>query len=73
LHAKVLRPATFGASLVSADLAAAQAMPGVVVVRDGDFVAAAAPTEQAAEKALAVIHAEWKTSHKVPAKNSIRT
>jgi nicotinate dehydrogenase subunit B len=60
LHAKVLRPATFGASLVSADLAAAQAMPGVVVVRDGDFVAAAAPTEQAAEKALAVIHAEWK-------------
>ena len=60
LHAKVLRPATFGASLVSADLAAAQAMPGVVVVRDGDFVAAAAATEQAAEKALAAIHAEWK-------------
>jgi nicotinate dehydrogenase subunit B len=60
LHAKVLRPRTFGASLVSADLSAAQAMPGVVVVRDGDFVAAAAPTEQAAEKALAVIHAEWK-------------
>src|SRR6266851_1852792 len=60
LHAKVLRPPTFGASLVSADLSAAQAMPGVVVVRDGDFVAAAAPTEQAAEKALAVIHAEWK-------------
>jgi CO/xanthine dehydrogenase Mo-binding subunit len=60
LHAKVLRPATFGASLLSADLSAAQAMTGVVVVRDGDFVAAAAPTEQAAEKALAVIHAEWK-------------
>jgi isoquinoline 1-oxidoreductase len=60
LHAKVLRPPTFGASLLSADLSAAQEMPGVVVVRDGDFVAAAAPTEQAAEKALAVIHAEWK-------------
>jgi nicotinate dehydrogenase subunit B len=60
LHAKVLRPPRFGASLASADLSAAQAMPGVVVVRDGDFVAAAAPTEQAAEKALAVIHAEWK-------------
>ncbi len=60
LHAKVLRPPTFGASLASADLSAAQAMPGVVVVRDGDFVAAAAPTEQAAEKALALIHAEWK-------------
>jgi isoquinoline 1-oxidoreductase len=60
LHAKVLRPPTFGASLASADLSAAQAMPGVVVVRDGDFVAAAAATEQAAENALAVIHAEWK-------------
>jgi nicotinate dehydrogenase subunit B len=60
LHAKVLRPANFGATLVSADLSAAQAMPGVVVVRDGDFVAVAAATELAAEKALAVIHAEWK-------------
>jgi len=60
LHAKVLRPATFGASLVSADLSAAQAMPGAVVVRDGDFVAVAAPNERAAEKALAAIHAEWK-------------
>src|SRR5258708_11399367 len=59
LHAKVLRPPTFGASLASADLSAAQAMPGVVVVRDGDFVAAAAATEQAAEKALAAINAEW--------------
>jgi isoquinoline 1-oxidoreductase len=62
LHAKVLRPATFGARLASVDLSAAQAMPGVVVVRDGEFVAAAAPTEQAAERALAAIHAEWKST-----------
>ncbi len=60
LHGKVLRPPTFGATLVSADLSAARAMPGVVVVRDADFVAAAAPTERASEKALAAIHAEWK-------------
>jgi isoquinoline 1-oxidoreductase len=62
LHAKVLRPQTFGATLQSADLSAAQAMPGVVAVRDGDFVAVAAPTERAAEKALAAIHAEWKNT-----------
>jgi isoquinoline 1-oxidoreductase len=62
LHGKVLRPPTFGATLVSADLAAARAMPGVVVVRDGDFVAAAAATERAAEKALAAIQAEWKST-----------
>jgi isoquinoline 1-oxidoreductase len=60
LHAKVLRPPTFAATLVSADLSAAEAMPGVVVVRDADFVAVAAPTERTAEKALAAIHAEWK-------------
>jgi isoquinoline 1-oxidoreductase len=62
LYGKVLRPSAFGANLLSADLSAAQAMAGVVVVRDGNFVAAAAPSERAAEKALAAIHAEWKST-----------
>ena len=62
LHGKVLRPASFGATLVSADLAAAKAMPGVVVVRDENFVAVAAPTERSAEKAIAVIHADSITT-----------
>jgi nicotinate dehydrogenase subunit B len=62
LYGKVLRPPSFGATLVSIDLAAAQAMPGVVVVRDGDFVAVAAPNERTAEKAVAAIHAEWKNT-----------
>jgi len=62
LHGKVLRPVSFGAALVSADLAAAKAMPGVVVVRDENFVAVAAPTECAAEKAIAAIPAEWKST-----------
>jgi nicotinate dehydrogenase subunit B len=62
LCGKVLRPPSFGATLVSADLSAAQAMAGVAVVRDGDFVAVAAPTERAAEKAVAAIRAEWKNT-----------
>jgi nicotinate dehydrogenase subunit B len=62
LHAKVLRPPTFGATLTSVDLSGAQAMPGVVVVRDADFVAVAAATERTAEKALAAIRAEWKST-----------
>jgi CO/xanthine dehydrogenase Mo-binding subunit len=61
LYGKVLRPESFGAMLLSADLSAAQAMPGVVAVRDGDFVAVAASSERAAEKAIAAIHAEWKS------------
>ena len=40
----------------------AEALPGVTVVHDGDFVGVAAPTEQAADRALAAIQAEWKTT-----------
>ncbi len=60
LFGKVLRPPALNASLVSVNLKAAEAMPGVVAVRDGEFVGVAAPSEQLAEKALAAITAEWK-------------
>jgi isoquinoline 1-oxidoreductase len=45
------------------DLSEAQKMPGVMVMRDGSFVACAAPTSFAARKALAAISAtaQWKT------------
>ena len=43
LHAKVLYPPQFGATLVSLDASAAEAMPGVKVVHEGNFVAVAAP------------------------------
>jgi CO/xanthine dehydrogenase Mo-binding subunit len=62
LHGKVLRPAAFGATLVSLESSAAEAMEGVKVVRDGDFAAVAAPTPQAAERAVAALKAEWKTT-----------
>jgi nicotinate dehydrogenase subunit B len=62
LHGKVLRPPSFGATLVSLDDTAAKAMPGVVVVRDDDFVAVAAPTEHQAGKALAALCAQWQES-----------
>jgi isoquinoline 1-oxidoreductase len=62
LHGKVLRPARLNASLVSVNLKEAEAMPGVSVVRDGDFVGVAAPSEYLAEQALATIRAEWKSA-----------
>jgi isoquinoline 1-oxidoreductase len=61
LHGKVLRPAAFKAKLVSADTAAAGALPGVTIVRDGDFVGVVAPTEYQAAEAVALVRAEWKT------------
>lgn len=62
LYGKVLRPPSFGATLTSYDAKAAEAMNGVVVVHDGDFVAAAASSEREAQKAIEAIHAEWKES-----------
>jgi isoquinoline 1-oxidoreductase len=62
LYGKVLRPAAIGATLSSLDTKGAEALAGVVVVHDGEFVGVAAPTTQAATQALAAIRAEWKTT-----------
>jgi CO/xanthine dehydrogenase Mo-binding subunit len=62
LYAKILRPPSFGATLASCDAKAASAMPDVVVVVDGNFVGAAAPTERQAESALAAIRLQWTES-----------
>ena len=60
LYGKVLRPPSFGATLTSYDAQTAQAMKGVVLVHDGDFIGAAAANERDASKALEAIRAEWK-------------
>ena len=60
LYGKVLRPPSFGATLASCDDSAAKAMPGVVVVHDGDFVGVAAPSAHEAQSALDAIHCLWK-------------
>jgi CO/xanthine dehydrogenase Mo-binding subunit len=61
LHGKVLRPATLKGTLASVNLKKAEEMPGVTVIRDGDFIAVAAANELLAEQALAAIQAEWKS------------
>jgi len=61
LHGKVLRPAAFGAKLVSFDDSTARQIPGVTVVREGDFAAVAAPDAESAGRALAALKAEWKS------------
>lgn len=62
LYGRVLRPPSFGAELEAVDLAPAERMDGVVVVREGSFVGVAAPNSHLAGKALAAIQAtaEWK-------------
>jgi nicotinate dehydrogenase subunit B len=66
LFGKVLRPPSFKAQLVSVVTQDAEALPGVRVVREGDFVGVTAPTEHAATRALAALRAEWRTAMPQP-------
>lgn len=61
MFGKVLRPPALAAALASVDLEPARAMPGVVAVRDGDFVGVAAANEHLASQALAAIRSEWSS------------
>jgi len=62
LHGKVLRPPSYGAKLVSIDLAPAREMDGVVAVRDGEFVGVAAPSTWLARQAIDALadSARWE-------------
>ncbi len=64
LYGKVLRAPSYGAKLISIDLAPAKAIPGVVVVQDDQFVGVAAPTAAAAQQALDALArtAKWESS-----------
>jgi isoquinoline 1-oxidoreductase subunit beta len=64
LHGKVLRPPSYGAKLISIDLAPAKAMKDVVVIQDGSFIGIAAPTSSQAEAALdaAAKTAKWEAA-----------
>lgn len=61
LYAKIVRPSAFNATLISVDPKAAEAMPGVKVVVDGDFIGVAAPSPQMANKAAEAIAVHWKS------------
>ena len=58
-HGCVLRPPAFGATLRRADTTAAEAMPGVSVVRDGEFIGVVAASRNAARRAIEAIDAAW--------------
>ncbi len=61
LFGRIVRRPGFDSTLVSADTKAAEAIPGVTVVRDGDFIGVAAPDRQTASRAEKAIAVHWKT------------
>jgi isoquinoline 1-oxidoreductase len=70
LHGKIVRPAFLDGTLISADTSAAEAMPGVTVVRDGDFIGVTALDVLTAEKAAEAVQAKW-TSKPQPSSKEI--
>ena len=71
LYGKVLRAPSYGAKLIDADLTQAKNIPGVIVVKDGDFVGVAAPDVRTATKALQSINATWGEKTEQPSNANI--
>jgi isoquinoline 1-oxidoreductase len=59
LHARILRPPAHGAAMTSVDTSAAEKIPGVTVIRDGDLVAVLHRNWDEADKALALVKATF--------------
>jgi nicotinate dehydrogenase subunit B len=62
LHARVLRPPSHSAALKSADTVAAEKIPGVRVIKDGDLIAVLHEKPDVAEKAVGLIRAQFERS-----------
>ncbi len=68
LYGKILRPPSFGATIASYNDSEAKKLNGVIIVHDGEFVGAAAPTAAGARQALDAIHVEWKETPQISGK-----
>ena len=69
VHARVLRPPSYGAVLESVDAASVEKSgPGIKVVRDGSFIAAVAPKEYGAIRAMRRLRraAKWRERPALP-------
>jgi nicotinate dehydrogenase subunit B len=69
LHARVVRPPSYGARLIAADIEAVEKMPGVIkVIRDGDFLGVASEREFQAVKAMRKLAAtaRWNEKARLP-------
>ena len=71
MYGRIVRPDGYGGTLTAVDDATARAMPGVTVVRDGDFLGVVAPTERGAVRAHAAIQATWNVPQGQPSSDTI--
>jgi nicotinate dehydrogenase subunit B len=74
VHARVVRPPSYGAQLTDCDSSAVEKLPGVVkVVRDGNFLAVVANKEFQAVKAMTALSAaaKWKETPSLPRQDDL--
>jgi nicotinate dehydrogenase subunit B len=74
VHARVVRPPSYGAQLTDCDTAVIEKMPGVVkVVRDGNFLAVVADKEFQSIKAMKALSAaaKWQESARLPKQDDL--
>jgi nicotinate dehydrogenase subunit B len=74
LHARVVRPPSYGARLRSLDTATVERMPGVLkVVRNGQFLAVAAEREFQAVRAMdaLALASQWEEKETLPAPSGL--
>jgi nicotinate dehydrogenase subunit B len=75
LHARLVRPPSYGAQLTECDTASVEKLPGVVkVIRNGNFLAVVAQKEFQAIKAMRALSAatKWNEKSGLPNQNDLR-
>jgi len=72
MYGKIVRPPSYGATLISADTSKAKSISGITVVEEKDFIGVTGPDSQTAESALWEIRAQWKTTPQ-PSRDTIFT
>jgi nicotinate dehydrogenase subunit B len=74
VHARVVRPPSYGAQLTECDTSAVERLPGVVkIVRDGNFLAVVAEKEFQSIKAMNALaeSAKWKEAANLPKQDDL--
>ena len=74
VHARVVRPPSYGAQLTDCETSAIEKLPGVVkVIRDGNFLAVVAKKEFQSIKAMNALSAvaKWKETAGLPKQNDL--
>ena len=74
VHARVVRPPSYGAELIECDISAVEKLPGVVkVIRNGNFLAVVAAREFQAIKAMGTLSAaaKWRERPGLPKQDDL--